>query len=114
MDKVYLNSAESRAFLKTNLIPDLKDSMRDLLGHIHQSGFLNKYWHDIDKMNKKAVRRSIRTERARQRLVAGSEYNSGNEEKLDDTEKEEDSWSQESSAHETSSIIDDSGEDSNM
>ena len=101
--KAKLNQNTARVYLETHLLGDLKDSIKDLLGHIQTTGFLNQYWIDIDKLNKKAVRKSIRAERARQQLAAGSDYESAHDDELEATENEFEDWSNESSGHEESS-----------
>ena len=68
-----MDSGESIIYLEQNILDDVRDSMREMLGHIKDTGILDTYWHRIEKENKKAVRGIKEAERARNKLILGSE-----------------------------------------
>jgi len=67
--------------------------MKMLLTNVRESGAIEKFWQDIEKVNKKAVKESKRAEFQRKRLRQGSDYDSLAEEVISESDEKSDGWS---------------------
>ena len=64
-----------------------------MLTTVRETGVIEKYTQDIEKINKKAVKESKRAEFQRKRLRQGSDYDSNLEEVISEDEEKSDGWS---------------------
>ena len=60
-----MDAAQAKAYLKENIFSDLKSSMRTLLNHVENSGFMKEWVEEKALENKYAVRISRRLDRKR-------------------------------------------------
>ena len=67
--------------------------MKVMLTTVRETGVIEKYTQDIEKINKKAVKESKRAEFQRKRLRQGSDYDSNLEEVISEDEEKSDGWS---------------------
>jgi hypothetical protein len=78
-----LSNLNARPYLEANVLPDLRECIKDLLRYVQQSGELDRYWVAVEKLNRIAKRRARDVEVDRKRIDQGSAYNSDGDDCFD-------------------------------
>ena len=63
-----LSNLNARPYLEENVLPDLRECIKDLLRYVQQSGELDRYWVAVEKLNRLAKRRAREVEVDRKRI----------------------------------------------
>ena len=93
---VVMKFSEGKEFLQeTKCMPDLEESMLEMIHHIIKSGELERFWSGIEKANRMKLREAKRDIHDRQVQMYGSEASQSNlftesEDEVDDYYDEED------------------------
>ena len=78
-----LSNLNARPYLEQNVLPDLRECIKDLLRYVQQSGELDRYWVAVEKQNRIAKKRARDVEVDRKRIDQGSAYNSDCDDNID-------------------------------